>query len=336
MAVESENISLGEQAAYWWQVFQDGDATAAEHREFADWVARSPERVEAYLEAARLHQALKNRAVKWPQTSADKLIRAARAAPADPVPLMRRAPSAVSRERRFAPRLGLALAASLIVAVGIAWTLFERPPHYMTAVGEQRSLLLADGTRVTLNTASKIEVELRDDHRIVRLVRGEALFEVAHDKTRPFDVSAGNTTVRAVGTQFNVDTRAQDTTVTVVEGRVAYLTGEAPVLVAGDRLVVNAAGRVDLKHAVNVPAALAWTRHQLVFERRALAAVAAEFNRYNRGQITIEGDALRAQEVTGVFQTNDPTSFVAFLQSIPHVDIRDDGNGGHIVREQTR
>jgi transmembrane sensor len=336
MALDDETISLTEQAGYWWQVFQDGTATAAEHREFAKWVARSPERVEAYLQTARLHRALMSSAVRWPQATAEDLIRAARAAPAEPVPLMSRAPAAESRERRFSPRLAFALAASLIVAVGIAWTMYRQPEVYVTALGEQRSVQLADGTRVTLNTASKIEVELLDDHRVVRLVRGEALFEVAHDAARPFDVSTGNATVRAVGTRFNVNARAEDTSVTVAEGRVAFMSGHAPVLVAGDRLVVDAVGHAAVTHGINVQAALSWTRHQLVFERRALADVATEFNRYNRSRITIEGESLRAQKVTGVFNTNDPDSFVAFLSSIPNVTIRDDGHGGRIVREESR
>ena len=334
MAYEPESTtSLAEEAAYWWQVFHDGEASPAEHREFADWVARSPERVEAYLETARLHKALKGTPVRWPDTSAEELLRDARTAPAEPVQLRQRVPAAPEQResRRFSPRLGFALAASMIVAVVIAWTMLGQPEQYMTAFGEQRSVMLDDGTRVTLNTASKIEVELRKDHRMVRLVQGEALFEVAHDATRPFDVSAGNATVRAVGTQFNVDARPQKTTVTVVEGRVAFLSGKAPILVAGDRLVVSAAGAATVSHGVNVSAALAWTRHQLVFERRALGEVAEEFNRYNRGRITIESPSLRAEEVTGVFQSNDPASFVAFLSNIPGVAIRDDGAGGHVI-----
>jgi transmembrane sensor len=338
MAHEPDSTtSLSEQAAYWWQVFQDGDASPAEHREFADWVARSPERVAAYLEIAQLHKALKGPSIRWPETSAEQLIRDARATPAAPVQLPRRVPVAAEPvSRGFSPRLAFALAATVIIAVGIGWTMRTQPVQYRTAFGEQRSVMLEDGTRVTLNTASKIEVELDQEHRVVRLVQGEALFEVAHDTARPFDVSAGNATVRAVGTQFNVDARAQQTTVTVVEGRVAFLSGKAPVLVAGDRLVVSAAGAATVSHGVNVGSTLAWTRHQLVFERRALGDVAAEFNRYSRERITIESASLREQEVTGVFQSNDPASFVAFLANIPGVVIRSDGAGGHVVSEEAR
>lgn len=340
MAHEPESTtSLAEQASYWWHVFQDGDASAAEHLEFAEWVARSPERVEAYLETALLHKALMDPAVRWPAISREQLIRDAHAAPPEPVQLPQHASTVHSlrRSSRTPSRLRFAFAAAAvaaIVAIGITFATLRQPDRYITQLGEQRSLTLSDGTRVMLNTASQIEVMMRKDHRGVRLVQGEALFEVARDAARPFDVDAGNAVVRVVGTQLNVDTRPQQTTITVVEGRVALRSGEAPVLVAGDRLVVSASGRALVTHGVNIDAALAWTRHQLVFEHRPLGEVAEEFNRYNRGRITIESASLRSQEVTGVFQSNNPASFLSFLSSIPGVTIREDGAGGHVISEE--
>ncbi len=330
--------SIAEQAAHWWEVFHDGEASAAEHREFADWVARSPERVAAYLEVARLRKALKSPAIQWPTTSADELIRAARAAPPEPLAFVRRPEGTGSRARTPAPRLryALAAAATLVIAVGVAWMSGSRPQQYLTAFGEQRSITLEDGSRITLNTASRIEVELRKDHRLVRLLEGEALFEVAHDASRPFDVNSGNAVVRAVGTQFNVDARSARTVVTVVEGRVAFVSGQSPVLTAGDRLTVDASGNPTLEHGTNLDTAIAWTRHQLIFEHRPLGEIAAEFNRYNRARITIESASLGAQEVTGVFQSNDPASFVAFLSSNPGVVVIDDGAGGYRVTEAAK
>jgi transmembrane sensor len=336
MTHESDNTaSISEQAAHWWEVFHDGDASAAEHREFADWVARSPERVAAYLEVARLRKALKSPAIQWPATSAEELIRAARAAPPEPLAFVRRADGAETRTRTPAPRLryAFALAATLVIAIGAAWMYSSRPQQYLTAFGEQRSITLEDGSRITLNTASKIEVVLRKDHRLVRLLEGEALFEVAHDASRPFDVSSGNAVVRAVGTQFNVDVRNAQSVVTVVEGRVAFVSGQSPVLTAGDRLTVDAAGKPTLEHGTSLDTAIAWTRHQLIFEHRPLGEIAAEFNRYNRARISIDSESLGAQEVTGVFQSNDPASFVAFLSSSPGVVVTHDGTGGYRVTE---
>jgi transmembrane sensor len=366
--------SISEQASHWWTVLHSENASSVDRREFGEWVTRSPERVEAYLQMARLSRALQSRDVRWPGTPADVLIREAKAAPPDVLPFSRghsdspvglfltgeeggRAPA--EKSRRKAPLLA-GLAASL-VAVGLGmWLLLSGAREYQTAFGEQRSVLLDDGSRVTLNTASKIEVDLRKDRRLIHLVRGEALFDVAHDVKRPFDVQAGNTVLRAVGTQFNVELRPNDTTVTVVEGRVAVvprsevtdsllnsLTLPPPlpkdpsthlpaptaplILAAEERLTITRSGPGTPHHVTNMATATSWTQHQLVFESRPLSEVAAEFNRYNRGHIEIDSPDLQRQEVTGVFQSNDPGSFLSFLSQIPGVEIRDAGGGGHIV-----
>src|SRR6202042_1154910 len=126
----------------------------------------------------------------------------------------------------------------LFIGVGLTLFMLETPQEFRTALGEQRSVLLADGSRATLNTASTIEVILQKGRREVRLVQGEALFEVAHDSARPFVVRAGNALLKDVGTQFNVDMRSNGTTVTVVEGQVAVdsaATSESASAQAGSR-----------------------------------------------------------------------------------------------------
>jgi transmembrane sensor len=233
--------------------------------------------------------------------------------------------------------------------------MLERPQEFRTALGEQRSVLLADGSRVTLNTASSIEVNLRKGRRMVRLVRGEALFEVAHETSRPFEVRAGYAVLSDVGTQFNVDMRSTGTTVTVVEGRVAVdktnsnagvgtqmrhggprTASEALILGANDRIVITPSGLGAPQHGVNVAASVAWTQRQLMFEHRPLSEVAEEFNRYNKDRIDIDSAELKHQEVTGVFEAKDPASFVAFLSSIPGVEIREGADGAHIVTIRNR
>jgi transmembrane sensor len=331
--------SMTEQAAFGWMVTHGDGASTAEHREFAEWVVKSPERVAAYLRAVRVQQALKSPAIKWPDTPAETLIREAKAAPPEPVqmPLADVVVLPASR-RRVAPirlRTVFAMAAAVVLAVGIAWLMPARPQQFQTAFGEQRSVLLEDGSHITLNSSSKIEVTLRSDNRLVQLVEGEALFDVAHDPARPFYVRAGNASVRVLGTRFDVDLRRDRTTVTVVEGLVAVGAAsqahEPPTLTAGDRVVVTDAGAGLLQHGVDVSAAIAWTQQQLVFEKRPLGEVAEEFNRYNRQQITIEGDILRKEKISGVFQSHNVASFLSFLAGIPGVHVRDDGAGGYVV-----
>ena len=390
MARETDSsLSIPEQAAHWWVILHSEGASGADHREFGEWVARSPERVEAYLQTARLMHALESPSVRWPTTPAEQLIREAKQASPEPLQLLNRgvSPSPQSSARRRATDdpgagppagysrvwewplrrrtlWGAAAAALAICAVG--WNLLTGPQVYQTRFGEQRSILLEDGSRVTLNTASRIDVRFDKEKRFVRLLEGEALFEVTHDSTRPFDVQTGATVLRALGTQFDVEMGPTHTTVTVVEGRVAVvpeseaLTREnsgtlswslyggkwhdaagadttstrtaiptgALILAAAERVVITPAGAGALQHLPNAATATSWTQRQLVFEKRPLAEVAEEFNRYNREHIVIDSPELREQQVTGVFRSNDPAAFLAFLSGLPGVEVThaaDDG-----------
>jgi transmembrane sensor len=339
MRENEELTSISQQAAHWWVGLHNVDASAAEKREFVEWVARAPECVEACLRVAQVHAAVSRANVRWPETSVEDLVRDALAAPEDSVvPLRPRVPrKREEQHRRPALRWVAGLAASVLVAASLGWWLMlARPEQFQTKLGEQRSVLLADGSRVTLNSASKIEVRLRADHRSVQLLQGEALFEVTHDAQRPFDVYAGNVVVRAVGTRFDIDRQATRTEVTVVEGRVAMIaagsrTEALPVLSAGERVIVDSAGPGPVQHEVNLVETTAWTQHQLVFHQRPLGEVAEEFNRYNVRRIQIRSPLLREQEMTGTFKSNDVASFVAVLAGIPGVHVLDDGAGGYVV-----
>ena len=353
MASDMESpTSVLEQASHWWELLHSDSASSSDHREFGEWVARSPERVEAYLETARLVKAIKSPKLIWPSTAAEVLIREAKSSPETVLPFST-AQVAAPVDRRGARqshrRLAWATAAVLLIGVGLVLFMLRTPQEFRTALGEQRSLLLGDGSRVTLNTASTIEVNLHNGRREVRLVQGEALFEVAHDAARPFVVRAGNALLKDVGTQFNVDMHSNGTTVTVVEGRVVVDSPEARtiagaqadnssrgtveplILGANDRVVVTSAGVGAPQRGVNVAASVAWTQHQLMFEHRPLGEVAEEFNRYNKDRIAIDSAELKSQEVTGVFDAKDPASFVAFLSNIPGVEIREGADGTHIV-----
>jgi transmembrane sensor len=240
--------------------------------------------------------------------------------------------------RLLVPRIAAAAAITLGILAGASYFLWS-PQGFQTVLGEQRSVVLNDGSVVTLNTSSSINVSMVKDHRTVTLLSGEALFQVAHDASRPFEVKTGDTTIRAIGTQFDVDRRTAGTTVTVVEGRVAVFTTPASSadgdasnlpLAAGEQLTV-APRRKSHTVRANVAAATAWTQRKLIFENRPLGEVAAEFNRYNRQSIDIRSPELRSQEVTGVFQANDPDSFMLFLAKIPDVIVERSSHGRSFV-----
>lgn len=354
----NEALPVSEQAAHWWVVLNEDTCSAADREAFADWVRRSPERVEAFLRVNMLMGTLHSKERRWPETSAEELIQQARASSAEIIPLAR---SESDLPERTSPRVPgpfafagarMFLAASLAMlccVVALSWFMLS-PERYQTEIGEQRSVLLDDGSLVTLNTASQIEVKYSDRRRFVRLVRGEALFNVAHERERPFDVDTGSAVVRAVGTQFNVDRRADHTTVSVVEGKVQVIPDQAekaaaPVgggtagkehsetklLAAAQRLVLTESGIGRPEPIANLAPVTAWTQRQLVFENQSLGEVAEEFNRYNRQHILIQSAQLRTQQVTGVFQANDSASFLAFISRIPGVRVTTDAHGHHLV-----
>ena len=342
-------VSIAEQAAQWWVTLNGEETSATTRREFGAWVTQAPEFIAAYLRTALLMKAVKARTIRWPETPAEDLIREAKASTGQGVvhELPRRASTPTYLpERRLQRRpLLVALATALLAAVGIAWFVSASPEEFHTRFGERRSILLSDGSRIGLNTESKIHVRLSNNRRLVELDSGEALFQVAHDSRRPFEVRVGKVLLRAVGTEFNVDLRMSGTTVTVLEGRV-LATPEWPasqgpqgspqatrpmLLTAADRLVITQSGWGELQHGVNPRAATAWTENKLVFEHTPLSDVAEEFNRYNRQHIRIEGAQLRRQQVSGVFQCDDPTSFLSFLANEPGVRVYDGPDNTHIV-----
>jgi transmembrane sensor len=214
---------------------------------------------------------------------------------------------------------------ALSIALAFVWH-STRPQTFATAIGEQRAIELEDGSVIQLNAHSHVAVHLSRQARDVRLLDGEALFKVAHDPTPPFRVYADDTVIRAVGTQFNVYRRANDTTVSVIEGRVEISRETSPArspgqLSAGETARITAAGAITRARG-DTTEATAWRQRRLIFRDSTLGDIAAEFNRYNRTpQITVEGDALRARRYGGTFDADDPESLVDFLRPDENLEI---------------
>ena len=352
---------VSEQASQWWVVLHSEDASPSDNREFLEWVSRSPERISAWLKTEQLMRALQSSEIRWPDTPPGELIGQARSGGAEVVALGLRAKARSTRSLfRIVSAAGIAAAVLATVATG--WLFLQGSHQYRTALGEQRSVVLDDGSLITLNTASKIEVDLQKNLRRIRLLAGEALFQVAHDEARPFEVVVDGTTVRAVGTRFNIDRRFVRTTVTVIEGKVAVLPVRASVssgssaagrdgsekagyptrpdasglpiyLDPAERLVIEKSEISAPESVPNLAVTTAWVQRRLMFERRPLGEVAEEFNRYNRRRIEIDSPELRGKEVTGVFEANDPESFIAFLSKIPGAAVREADDRVHVVKE---
>ena len=359
-----------EEAAHWWTLLHGEGATTGDRREFLSWVSRSPERIEAYLDMERLMAALQSRKVQWPGTPVEALIREAKssseAASAPATFPALRAAGAPPAESPGGRRMGLkwrlslgAVAAGIAIAfVALRLLLPAASQRYATGPGEQRSLLLADGSRVTLNTASSIDVDLGKHRRIVHLLRGEALFQVSHNPFRPFDVYADGSVVRAIGTEFDVDVQSNYAAVTVLQGRVAIMSGaqaSVPVPIGGprasgrpalqgfpapagalllgvaERVIITPAGMGNPQHVNGLSAITGWTRGQLVFESRPLGEVVDELNHSSAKRIVIQSSRLRRRKVTGVIQLDDPDSLLSFLSDVPGVVTHKTNDGTTIV-----
>jgi len=220
--------------------------------------------------------------------------------------------------RRTVLQIGGALAASALIAVTGSWAVLRHRGRFSTGKGETKVIALKDGSVVTLNTASEIQVNYSDSLRAVELISGEALFDVAKNKARPFVVAAGDTSVRVVGTSFTVrHLEATPVQVLVREGIVEVFkpaVGNQVVRVTANNMAVAAADGGQSIAAMAVPAAqlhrqLAWQNGQLAFEGETLAQAVQEFSRYSDTRIVVDDPALAKEEIAGLFKATDPVGF---------------------------
>jgi transmembrane sensor len=245
--------------------------------------------------------------------------------PAGALPRMARPEFAEAGQRarpRFlsTPRLAVAAALCLVV-VGILFVVNRESSTVATQVGEQRMLTLDDGSRVFLNTDTRLSVHYDAERRLVKLEEGEALFDVAKNPERPFIVDAGQEQVRAVGTEFVVRRDPHQIAVTLVEGKVSVSSGAgdsiappggapAPhtLLVAGQRatFVDNRSPAVDQPP---LEAVTAWRRGEVVLDKTRLSDAVIEMNRYSKLKLAIDNPQAADIALSGVFRAGDSRRF---------------------------
>lgn len=239
-------------------------------------------------------------------------------------------------------RVVAGIAAGILVWSAVlfaAYRIWFTGDRYATAVGAVASLPLADGSRMTLNTDSKVHVLFSEQQRHVDLSQGEAFFEVAHDTRRPFVVQAGNQRIVAVGTQFSVRREGDGVQVVVTEGRVRVENvepqhGDGSQLAAMQpktaRVMLSAGGvaraRKDDVVVQNHPVAeaeeiLSWRSGYVFFRATRLDEAVAEFNRYNPRQIVIRDPDVAAMQLTGKFRATNTDAFVNLLERTYGIEV---------------
>lgn len=357
---------LGIEAGQWLLRFEDAESApddpysdpAVRNEAFLDWLATSPQHLQAFLEIYETYQRLagvdRQARINIPELLYQKH--------ADVVRIYGTEPRVAAKKAAHLSRRKLLGVAACFLTVAAAAILFLvnpfSPQAYVTAIGEQRTWKLDDGSTVYLNTDSRIETDFSEQQRDVRLVQGEALFVVEHDSHRPFIVRSGRAVVRAVGTQFNVRARDEATDIAVVEGvvqvsatEVAEPDAQPPLLnlassppqtagaatdiakrpstsarlTAGQEARVER-GQVTKRAGARVSETLSWRERRLVFHDTSLADVANEFNRYNRAKIRVETPAAQEKRLTGIFDADRPQSLILYSAQDESLDIEPEGS----------
>ena len=304
-----------EEAAVAWLIERDEGFAPGRAAEFARWRSSHPRRAAA---VARLEET-------W--SLLEELPALPAKSPATELAFPRQA-------RRFRTALWVPFAAAAAMMLAFVWWRSEShnlDAHYATVAGALQRVALPDGSVVTLNMSSAASVQFSSGERRVRLAAGEAHFEVAPDAARPFLVTAGGITVRAVGTAFNVRVAASAVEVVVASGKVRLTHPDrpsasvdaalaaAPLLEKGDRAIV-ARGAVEVVPAITrlEPAqlreALAWQQEMLIFPETPLREVIAQFNRRNHTQLSLGDADLGARLIGGTFAAGNVEAFVSLLE----------------------
>lgn len=324
MKTDSSHAAI-EDAAIGWLTERDDGWTPAREREFAQWLRADPRHAAA---VARLEQTL-GLLGELPVFRGELNTAFDRAAPVVPFSTVPDEAAPVRRLRRW-PRLvaGSGVAAALMLGAFVGWRAFQRPAEirYDTTVAGYERARLDDGSTLELNAATAVRVQFTAAERRVNLDAGEAHFAVAHDTARPFIVSAGGISIRAVGTAFNVR-YATDGAVEVIvtEGKVrvgqagpaSSAASDAPLVSAGERLVLPKIAPAPVVERVSpavLRATLAWQTRLADFADAPLADVVIRFNARSRVQLILADATLADRRIGGTFALDEAEAFVRLLE----------------------
>jgi transmembrane sensor len=339
---------VSDQAAQWFIRLRDRDLTVAERRKYVRWLKQSPDHIAEFMRLCRLYGRVKRAKLPTlaPQTDDSNVV----AMIQDEI----RAPVEHRPEWFDSRQLRLAVAACCLALVGVIATIALSSNTIETDAGEWRTVQLADGSLVSTGPNTLMQVDYSKGTRRINLARGEAMFKVTKDPSRPFIVNAGGAIARAVGTRFGVERREDRIRVTVAEGKVVVVRGDqaaalehavdlsvATALVADEGLdiPVNAPAVTLHKEKVNSAHALAWANGQLILQTETVGEAVEEFNRRNRLQLRVDDPEVAGWHVCCVFDAADPEEFAKQITDVGHslgqdVVLVREGNTLRLVQQQ--
>lgn len=233
---------------------------------------------------------------------------------------------------------GLAIAASVMLLVSVFASLhyYSIPDflQYTTERGERLVVSLEDGSNIHLNSLTDMDVIFDANRRLIKLNKGEALFEVAHDKNRKFIVQTIYGSIQAVGTEFNVNVISDDIKITIIEGTVLVKANKndhhpaiSEVVVVGEQVLIDDRGIIESTSIKNAEQVIAWTRGKLVFSGEALHLALEKINLHSKHSILVKDPRLRDLPLYGVFNTGDTLGFISAIeQAFPVQPLEVSGN----------
>jgi transmembrane sensor len=307
---DGTQISIREHAAEWFLRLHAHDLSVAERFAYLQWLKTSPAHIGEALLICKLYALLyplHKQLFFTNENDVSNVLELPREGGA--VQPARTRSAWHVRALIVAVAIGVALlAGSIVKRMGFDSTI-------ETQASEWRSLPLDDGSLVSVGPHTRLRSQLGERQRLLRLARGEALFEVAKDASRPFIVDAEIATVRATGTRFGVSRNDREAIVTVEEGTVLVSRdrdqSEAIEVEGGEQTLVTGAWPPAVRR-VDAVRALAWSSRRLIFDNESVADAVAEFNRRNRVQLVVD-PAVTKQRVFGEFYADDPRSFADSL-----------------------
>ncbi len=321
----TDSNSIDAAAALWVVRHRSAALTDEERREFDAWVVADPRHRGAFVRLNAVQTDLR----RLMALSAGRREEAERM-------------SGAFHAARITRRWALAASVASLAVGGGAWLTWQsRGEKYISGVGELRAVSLPDGSNMSLNTATETRVHFSEAAREVQLARGEALFEVAKDRARPFVVRSGSLTVTAVGTAFVVRREGGRVDVTVTEGVVelsqsdATSTGTPRRVSANQRAVVTTASSIEVRPIEYQEAErrLAWRAGMVAFNGEPLAEAVAEVNRHNRRRIVVADAALAGRPVVGMFRANHIETFAQTAAAVMGAQVIEEGD---VIRLEIR
>ncbi len=324
---KDERERAEDEAADWLVLLAEDPDDAALRARFEAWRTAAPLHDEIWARTARAYdrigQAPPAHRAQWDAYAAGHPPHSlpGRAAGATILPFKRRN----RRPQLVTGVIAAAIAACLILLVGPSLLLRFRADR-VTGTGETASLALPDGSTVQMGPESALGIDYGDGQRRVRLLKGEAFFDVVHDAAHPFHVVADMATITDLGTAFEVRRVNDGVDVAVQSGqiRVDDTAAAPPVstdLLAGDWVQFRE-GALAERGVLRPDEVASWTGGQLVLHERPVAEVIAALRPYYRGMILVRDDAFAERRVSGLYDLRDPTTTLRDLAASHGATVR--------------